>query len=66
MEPLKKITVAEAARILDTYPSFIRLGLQQGRFPFGFAVKRVKWAYVIYEQKLIDWATNGGEQQRTS
>ena len=40
MEPPKrKFTVAEAARILDTYPSFIRLGLQQGRFPFGFAGK---------------------------
>lgn len=67
MESPKTITVAEAAKLLGSYPSFVRLGLQQRVFPFGFAVKRKKWAYIIYEDKLIGWLnSNSGELQRTS
>ncbi len=40
---------------MNTNPRFIRYGLQQGVFPFGFAVKLKQWAYVIYEDKLLQW-----------
>ena len=48
--------IKEAAKVLGVNPQFLRVGLQQERFPFGFAVKMKKhWAYHIDEGKLRDW-----------
>lgn len=44
----KPLSVVEAAARLGVDPQFLRLGLQQGRFPFGTAVKmRKQWSYYI-------------------
>lgn len=43
----ERITVPEAAAVMGVNPQFLRLGLQQGKFPFGVAVKRKRWAYYI-------------------
>ncbi|MCK9477961.1 MAG: hypothetical protein M0R40_00480 [Firmicutes bacterium] len=55
MQPLETITVAEAADVMNIYPRLLRYGLQQGRFPFGFAVKLKNWSYVIYKDKFYEW-----------
>lgn len=55
MDKPKKIPVKVAAKMMNTNPQFVRYGLQQNKFPFGFAVKMKQWAYVIYEDKLIQW-----------
>lgn len=34
----KKITIAEAAEIMGVSQQFVRIGLQRGLLPFGFAV----------------------------
>lgn len=48
--------IKEAAAVLGVHEQFLRIGLQQGRFPFGFAVKMQKhWSYFIYEDKLLAW-----------
>lgn len=48
-----RLTVDEAARLLGASPQFIRIGLQQGRFPWGYAVKTSShYTYFIIPQKF--------------
>ena len=50
------MTVGEAARAMKKSELFIRLGLQQGIFPFGYAVKtgQQKYSYFISRRKFVD------------
>ncbi len=50
-----KLTIKEAAAIMGVTPQFLRLGLQQGRFPFGTAVKMKRWAYYINHTKFYEY-----------
>lgn len=48
-----RITVNEAARLMQVSPQFIRTGLQRGQLPIGYAVKnKSKWWYYISRAKL--------------
>ena len=48
-----RITVNEAARLMQVSPQFIRTGLQRGQLPIGYAVKnKSKWWYYISKVKL--------------
>lgn len=48
-----RISVAQAARLLNASEQFIRLGLQQGTLTFGVAVKMSsQYTYVITKQKF--------------
>ena len=49
------LAVKDVARVLGVTPQFLRLGLQQGRFPFGAAVKFKRWAYYINSAQLHDY-----------
>jgi hypothetical protein len=42
-----KITVTEAAKLLDMSPQLVRFGLQQQRLPIGTAIKTSpnRWTY---------------------
>ena len=43
-----RITVNEAAKLMQVSPQFIRTGLQRGQLPIGYAVKnKSKWWYYI-------------------
>lgn len=50
-EKTDRLTCEQAASIMGVKPQFIRIGLQQGRFPFGWAVqtgeKNGTWSYWI-------------------
>ena len=49
-------TVTMAAEVLGLSPQCIRVGLQQERLPFGFAVKMSsEWTYHISEKKLKEY-----------
>ena len=51
---MKKFGVAQAAALMGVSPQFVRIGLQQGRLPFGTAVKMSsRWTYYINEEKLL-------------
>lgn len=51
--PDNRLSVAEAAYFLNASEQFIRVGLQQGIFPWGYAVKMSsQWTYVIIKQKF--------------
>lgn len=51
----KNLRIVEAAELMGVNPQFLRLGLQQGRFPFGTAVKMRRWAYYINAIKFYEY-----------
>ena len=52
--------VDEVAKLLGTTAATIRVGLQQGVFPFGVAFKTAEsnknYTYIIYPEKLREYA----------
>lgn len=53
---LHNISVAEAAKRLDKSEQFIRVALQTGTAPFGFAAKnKTRWSYHISPKKLAEY-----------
>lgn len=50
-----RISVAEVAELMNVSEQFIRIGLQKGIFPFGYAVKMsTQWTYYISPQKFTE------------
>lgn len=48
MRTKNRLTVKEAASLMGVSEQFLRIGLQQGRFPFGTAVKTsTRWTYYL-------------------
>ncbi|HIZ55151.1 MAG TPA: helix-turn-helix domain-containing protein [Firmicutes bacterium] len=47
-----KMQPALAAKLMGASKGFVEEGLQQGRFPWGYAVKRRKWSYWINAKKF--------------
>lgn len=56
--PAKKMTVEDAAKRLGKSEQFIRVSLQRGTAPFGFAVQMAsgKWCYHISPKKFYEYA----------
>lgn len=50
-----RISVENAARLMGVSGQFIRIGLQQGVLPFGYAVKRQRWSYYISPMKFSEY-----------
>lgn len=50
------MSVKEAAKLLNKSEQFVRIGLQRGILPFGYAVKMSsKWTYHISAHKLFEY-----------
>ena len=56
-EPTIKVT--DAAAIMGVTPRFLSIALQQGRFPFGTAVKMTRWSYYINRIRFIEYMRGG-------
>jgi len=55
MENENRISVKKAASLMGAGQQFIRIGLQQGIFPWGYAVKTSsKWTYFISTVKFTE------------
>ena len=57
---IRVITTRRACEILKehgmkTDPQKLGLGLQQGVYPFGVAIRDTRWIYEIYEHQLMEW-----------
>lgn len=53
---LKNVPISECARILGKSEQFVRVALQTGAAPFGFAVKTSSmWSYHISAKKLKEY-----------
>ena len=50
------MTVTEAAELMGVSPQFVRVGLQKGVLPFGYAVKvsSNRYTYFISRQKFSE------------
>jgi hypothetical protein len=58
--PDQTLTVQEAQYVLyragvDISRDYIKEGLKQGLFPFGFAVKLKEYKYVVFRKALADY-----------
>ena len=50
------MTVKEAAELLGKSQAFVRIGLQRGILPFGYAVKMSsRYTYHISKAKLLEY-----------
>ena len=50
---IETLTVEEAARLMGKPEQFVRIGLQRGAFPWGYAVKEQKnFSYWINARKF--------------
>ena len=55
------MTVKEAARLLGKSEQFVRIVLQRGILPFGYAVKMSsKWTYHISDHKVFKYLGKAG------
>lgn len=61
----KNLPVREAALEMGKTPSFVRIGLQLGKLPFGTAVKlSSKWTYYINPTQFYKYiGKDGGDKQ---
>ena len=58
---LYNVPIKEAARLLNKSEQFVRVSLQQGTAPFGFATKKEgkeKYSYHISPKKLYEYIVN--------
>lgn len=52
----RKVKVKEAAKLLGKSEQFVRIGLQRGILPFGYAVKMSsKFTYNISDHKVYEY-----------
>ena len=59
-KPSERISVTEAAKIMDVSPSYIRMGIRCGRLPFGTAVKMSsQWTYHISRAAFEQYLAHG-------
>lgn len=58
------ISVLEAARLMGVSPQFIRVGLQKGILPFGYAVQisHNRYTYFISRSKFNECIGLKGEE----
>jgi hypothetical protein len=56
MKTDNNISVADAAKLMGVSQQFIRVGLQRGIFPFGYAVQisSDRYTYFISKQKFLE------------
>ncbi len=60
-----KITIKEAARMLNKSEQFVRVGLQQGILPIGVAVKMSsRWSYHISPGRLFKYLGTREEDKK--
>ncbi len=52
---LEKITVSEVAKALGVSALTVRAGLIQEKFPFGVAIKRKQWTFIISREKFMEY-----------
>ena len=52
---MEKLTVKEVAKDMNVDVKTLRAGLEQGKFPFGVAIKRHRMTYHIWKEKYEAW-----------
>ena len=57
MDNLNNMTIAEASTLMGVSRQFVRVGLQKGILPFGYAVQvsADRFTYFISRQKFLEY-----------
>jgi hypothetical protein len=56
MKSPNRLSVVDAAKLMGVTQQFIRMGLQQEKLPFGWAVKNSgRWSYYISPEKFTEY-----------
>lgn len=59
---MSRVTIQEAAKLLDISEQCLRVGLQQDKFPFGHAIKSSEKRFVYYiNRKRLEVYLGGKE-----
>ena len=63
LKPIKRMSVAEAAKLLGTSRDTVYDGLRQGVFPWGYAIKTTEqsWTYIINKKRFKEIELTGKE-----
>ena len=63
MDSQNNMTIEEASRLMGVSQQFVRVGLQKGILPFGYAVKisAGRFTYFISKQKFLEHTGIKGE-----
>ena len=52
---MNRLSVTKVAKLMNVSEQFVRVGLQQNKFPWGYAVKMSsKWTYFISPTKFTE------------
>jgi hypothetical protein len=52
---MNRMSISQTAHLMNVSEQFIRIGLQRGIFPFGYAVKMSsRWTYFISADKFTE------------
>jgi hypothetical protein len=52
---MKRLSISETAKLMNVSEQFVRIGLQRGIFPWGYAVKMSsRWTYFISPEKFTE------------
>jgi hypothetical protein len=55
MNVKNRLSVSKTAQLMNVSEQFVRVGLQQNKFPWGYAVKMsTKWTYFISPTKFTE------------
>ena len=55
-----RLSISKAAELLNVSEQFVRVALQMGTAPFGFAAKnKTVWSYHISPKKLTEYIGEG-------
>ena len=58
---MRLLKVIECAKLLGKSPQFVRIGLQRGILPFGYAIKMSSvWTYHISAEKVYEYLGKRG------
>ena len=63
MDSQNNMTIEEASRLMGVSQQFVRVGLQKGILPFGYAVQvsARRFTYFISKQKFLEHTGIKGE-----
>ena len=64
---MERIPLAEAARVLDTTPTFIKKQMRAGKLPIGLVFRGEKrHSYFIYREWLDQYVKEGGTHENVT
>lgn len=61
---MTRITIEQAAKMMDASPGFIRECMKADKLPIGVACRMPggRWSFLIYREKVLNYLETGGSE----